>query len=190
MELHKLGYHDKWLEYQILDPELFKRQWQVYEETGDSNTEHYRYAAFLHWITTRVAAPDEALNHFVDLTLNDPDSMMGGSAFIQLLSAPWLTDAQFDLLSRRSQEFGNWTTDKVERVALMRRLRAGGLTPSLFRDCLQLQDSGLHEILLERSDMDRDMMKQLADQGANKRIRNLAKQYSASKKRWVDAAQP
>ncbi|MBU6953433.1 hypothetical protein [Hahella sp. HN01] len=40
-------------------------------------------------------------------------------------------------------------------------------------------------ILLERSDMDREMMKELADQGANKRIRNLAKQYSASTKRWL-----
>ncbi|AZZ92677.1 hypothetical protein EUZ85_18875 [Hahella sp. KA22] len=190
MELHKLGYDEKWLAYQILDPELFKQQCQAYEENGDSHTEHYRYAAFLHWIATRAAAPDEALNHFVELTLSDPDSMMGGSAFIQLLSASWLTDPQFDLLSRRAQELGNWTTDKVERVALMRRLRTGGLTPSLFRDCLQLEDSSLHEILLKRSDMDQDMMKALAEHGANKRIRNLAKQYSASKKRWGDAAQP
>lgn len=92
--LARLGYDSKWWKYGFLDEQQLRSQLARLDAGDDSNTEHYRYAAFLQILGTRTALDDLTLARFVELAGLDRDRVMATSVLIQLARWPGLTEEQ------------------------------------------------------------------------------------------------
>lgn len=172
--LKKFGYSTKWVEYQFLEEKYFSTQVEDQENSGHEGYEHYRYGAFINWLKNRDSASDQEIEQFLDLSLSDTDIVMGGSAAIELLKCHWITDSQFEKVCSESRKFGEWTDKQAIRYRLLRELRSN-TEFELQTRCLDSGDSIVHEALLELQNIDKSILKSLSENGANKRIRNIAK---------------
>ncbi|WP_432453759.1 hypothetical protein ACRRS0_22550 [Agarivorans sp. QJM3NY_29] len=158
----------------MLEEQYFSSQVKDQESSGHEGYEHYRYGAFIHWLRTRDSATDQEIAQFLELTLNDTDVVMGGSAAIELLKCQWITDAQFEKVCTESRKFGKWPLKQAIRYRLLREL-CSNAEFELQARCLDSGDSIVHEALLELQNIDESILKGLSENGANKRIKNIAK---------------
>lgn len=182
-DMEKLGYSQKWLEYGILDKEMFLKQLEDFKDTGHSGFEHYRYGAFIHWLKSRKSATNKEITNYIDLALSDEDQAMGESAIVELLGVSWLESEHFELVKIHAAKLGDWAKKKIKRHELLRDLKDRSLDNDLFNACLKQQDSIVHEALIEHPDITKEMMKFLSEKGANKAVRNRAIQHLETTKR-------
>jgi hypothetical protein len=174
--LSRLAYSPAWLEYGLLDEASLREQWRQYAASGDQNTEHYRYRAFVAFLAKSGALDDTQIDRYIELAQTDGDQGMAQSALLHLIHLPGLSDGQLDQI-RKHPAFASPVSQKnIERVQLLRELRSVELSSELFERCILSRDSEVQKELLERPDMSRPQMERLRDEGANKAIRNIAKQ--------------
>ncbi|WP_420571726.1 hypothetical protein [Kordia sp.] len=120
-ELTKLGYTEKWIRFGLLDQDILTKQIISFQNGDDSNTEHFRYQTFINWLETKADVNDVEIQNFVELAVEDKDQLMAGSAIVQLLRHPEITDNQFKFISEKLSTFGSWTKKVIEREQLKRK---------------------------------------------------------------------
>lgn len=122
IELTKLGYTEKWIRFSFLDKKTLEKQLINFENGDDPNTEHFRYQSFINWLATKEELTDLEIQNFIELALEDEDQVMTGSAVVQLLRHPKITDNQFKFIAEKLSIFGLWTMKVIERERLKRKL--------------------------------------------------------------------
>jgi len=125
-EMLQFGYTQLWFDVGLLNMETLFKQVDQQKREGDTNYEHYRYAAFNSWLNKNVGANDKAIRDYIDVAIQDPDIVMSGGAVANLMDAPWLTDAQFDTVSKSLSHFGKWTASRIEKAKQRRLNRKDG----------------------------------------------------------------
>ena len=174
--LKKLGYDPTWLEYGLIDEDLLRLQSKQYDISADKNIEHYRYAAFRAFLEKNTVLDDTLLDIYVRLAQLDEDPVMAQSALILLIGWPHLTDSQLDRLSKHPAFVSPTTQRHIERTGLLRLLRASAVTDELFDRCIISHDEVVQRELLKRHDISHQQLEVFQVRGANKAIRNIAKQ--------------
>ena len=181
-DLLKFGYTKKWLDYGMLTEEFFNEQKADQIQTGHMGWEHYRYGAFTHWLQSNSLATTIEISNFIELAEEDKDKNMGNSAILMLLETTWLTNEQFNIVKSHAHNIGDSAIKYIMRTELLRDLKQNNLNEQLFKKCLSLGDAHVHKALIENKGITRAMLKQLANNGYNKKIRNIAQQLSQSRK--------
>jgi len=174
--LHALGYDECWLTYGVLDlTYLLEQAAEWNRPDADKSTEHYRAAAWVHYVDGLESISTPQLLRVLELARSAFDSLLDGHVHHLLIRQSFLTDAQFDLVSEDLQNEG--FTRVVKRLRLLRRLSREA-TPSddLLTLCVSEGDGAVHDALLGRADLPSNYVEWLAAKGANKRIRHVAKQ--------------
>lgn len=90
-------------------------------------------------------------------------------------------DKQFDMLQYHKVTKHFKTSRIYLRYQLLRIIRRNGLTPEVIKICMAKGDGVVHQTMLER-ELDRKTILLLADKGATKAVRNIAKQRLNSQK--------
>jgi hypothetical protein len=171
-KLAKIGYTTLWLDYNVLTIAYLVEQDHTFDNSDDQNTEHYRYQTFRHYLSSKGKLSDIEFDNYLRLTFSDNDTLMAGSAAVDLFTKVDLTDFQFEKLCKTIGHFGVWTEKVVTRQTLLRQLKASKLTTDLFKECLVNGDSAIHEYILDIADL--NQLQELAINGKNKKIRNIA----------------
>jgi hypothetical protein len=171
-KLIKIGYTSLWLDYGVLTIEYLTEQEKIFDKSGDQNTEHYRYHTFRNYLSSKKKLSNTELDNYLQLTFNDSEQLMAGSATVDLFNTVALTDLQFDKLCRVIGHFGEWTEKIVARQKLLKKLRTTKLTGDLFNECIVNGDSVIHEFILDVADL--NQLQELVVKGKNKKIRNIA----------------
>jgi len=176
--LTKLGFDARWLEYGLLDEQFLRELSERFDTSDDKNIEHYRYAAFYAVLMNSDALDDTLLDRYIHLAQLDEDLGMARSALIELISWRRLSDNQFEHLSKHPAFADPYIQRIVEKkVRLLRQLGSSDpLTDELFERCLASRNRRVQEVLLIRSDISRQQIEVLSQQGCGKAIRNMAKQ--------------
>lgn len=178
MNLEKLGYTEKWIQYGIINVELLENQLDEYHSSGDHNTEHYRYGAFLNWLKSKKGFTNKEIERYLELASEDSNKLMAGSAVKELFKSTLLTDEQFDQIKINLSQCGEWTNKLIQKETLKRRINKKSLSNELFEGCINytkhFKDNSLLEWLL-KSPIKLEFLHQLKSNDFSKRIRNKAK---------------
>ena len=177
MPLKTLGYSQKWLKFGLLDEEFLKFQYIEFQKSEDTNTEHYRYASFTNWMSSKTTFTDLEVAHFFDLATDDPDAFMAGAAVIALFTSSKITDTQFDWLKAKLPFFGEWTTKLIQKAELSKKLDKGELDEIVFKQCLEHSKKYSENELLRRvieTTVNHDFLVELTGNSYGKKVRNLA----------------
>ena len=135
MDILKLGYTTKWIEYNFLTEEILSKQNTDFEMELDKKAEKYRYNSFVNWIKGKETFTNEEVSHFIELALDDVDKRMSGSAITDLFVSPKLTNRQFEMIKIKLPQFGEWTQKLITREVLIRRINSERMSPDLFKLC-------------------------------------------------------
>lgn len=119
--LKKLGYSQKWLYYGFIDEQFLLQQLDAYQISGDKNTEHYRYAAFIAFLKANIILSDEEMHRYIELASIDEDHVMGGSALADLIQCAGISQEQFDHLSNHPAFTATWMQKLFRRINLERQ---------------------------------------------------------------------
>ena len=177
-KLALFGYSAFWLEAGLITPAFLDRQVKEFNDGLDEHSEHYRYAAFIRWVDGKESFTHDEISAFMVLIRDDSDPDMAESAAFRLLNHPRLTDNQFERLSGFIAEYADGSRSKLmARAVLLRRLKKSDtVSPEEFAECLLNGDGAVHAYLLDTfSQNNPEFLSQLAEKGANKKIRNRAR---------------
>ncbi|MDP6542520.1 MAG: hypothetical protein QGH60_00930 [Phycisphaerae bacterium] len=180
--LARLGYDREWISSGIISEQFLLAQYAEIQMSDDDNAEHYRCGAYRNYIQSKQALSDDEIDNIFALTDCGPDGEdLRLNRVIELVRSGLLTAEQFGELGNRS-EVHQPPVDKVyARHEILRAIDERGLAET-FERIKQTQDSWVHERVLEHPDLVSEQVVWLAQNGANKRIRNVAKQLSKSRR--------
>jgi hypothetical protein len=114
--LLRLGYSQFWLDNGVLTIDKLEEQIKELDSGEDDNKEHYRYRTLTNYFNRQTSFNNSVLNQILRLLQSDSDKTMAGSATVNLLKKPSLTDEQFDKVADVLQTFGDWTTKQIDRA--------------------------------------------------------------------------
>ena len=142
MNLEKLGYTQRWVEYEILDEKNFTSQLADYQNGRDENTEHYRYATLRNWIENKINFSNNEIYNFLEIITAEPDTSMAGSAVKLLYISSKISEEQSRIIEVKFKLFGEWAVMLIEREAIKKRLFQEDLKLDLFNKIIELGDGG------------------------------------------------
>ena len=122
MDILKLGYTKKWIDYGFLTEEILSKQIAEFEKEGGKPVEHYRYNSFVNWLKGREALNNEEVNNFILLCTDDKNDRMSGSAIKDLFVSDKISDEQFEIIKLKLPQFGEWTEKLTTREVFTRRV--------------------------------------------------------------------
>lgn len=184
-KLSVLNYSDLWLKFGFLTEEELDEQIKIFETSDDKSTEHYRYASFNKFLNSRDEFTDDEIDKYLHLAKIDTDEWMAESAVRRLLQHRKLTDDQFEKICNALGLYGKRTEKFISREILYRNLRKAvgaeeGLTEDIFLEFFNQGDGDVHRFLIWHAD--KNQMELIAEKGASKAVRNIAKQELRSRK--------
>jgi hypothetical protein len=176
MELSKLQYSEKWVEYGFLTEEVLNAQIKAFESGTDQNPEHFRNASFLNWLKPKKSVTDEEIDQFLELAalelVTEEEEKLDET--VELLAG---SDTQFDSMKERLPAFGDWTKKLIAYEVLVRKLKSHPITPQVFKECLayklEFQDNRPLVLLIEQTE-NVDVLAKFENKGVGKRIKTLA----------------
>ncbi len=176
-----LGYTARWVELGVLTPQLLAAQVAELERGEDRSAEHYRYGALMAFYGTRESFADAEVESLCAMLSEDPDPTMALAGLVAMSHLVRLTDAQFERvlasdLLREAGRSGVGPRRAIECHRLLARVDEDGWTPELVTRALAEGLGFVHRELLEWDDIDRATLESLAEKGANKAVRNMARQ--------------
>jgi hypothetical protein len=177
MDTLKLGYTQNWIDYGFLDEETLGQQIIEFEKEKDKNPEHYRFATFQKWLKEKDSRSNLEINQYLELAMEDADKLMAGNAVTNLFVSPIITDNQFETLTHKLQEFGDWTEKLITREVLSRRLQNEELSNNLFNLCYDykkdFKDNRLLIAIIQKTDNPK-YLSMFTDLDIGKKIKTLA----------------
>jgi len=137
--------------------------------------EHSRYAAFRKILSSHATMTEEEIERYIELARRDADQAMAQAALLDLFLWPRLTPEQFDRLT----DHPDFAAPLFQKRALRRRLQteladASVVSATTFAACLASQDAVIQRELLSRPALTPQQLKELAEQGTTRAIRNMA----------------
>jgi len=182
-QLNTLGFAPEWLDRGFLDATPLQTLINAYENSDDPHTEHFRYGAFLHILQSRLALDDEGIAHYRHLATIDPDPTMGQAALCDLLLWPGLSAPQQDEMAQWPELAAPRFQKLIERARLWEETAAGPLTADLFARCIASSDARLQREILQGADVTEEQRRTLAERGATRAVRNIARSRRSSSPR-------
>jgi hypothetical protein len=182
-----LGYTPEWLDFGIVTEEYLREQYMEYLRSDEDNQdrhleEHGRKRAFHDFIVARHALTDDEITRILQLKDDGPDCCdLRVDRVADMIWRGILTDSQMADLGRLPEVHEAPLQHMYLRECRWRRLQSEGLTPEVFREIADSGDGELQRAVLSRSDVGRDHVAWLAEHGANKAVRNVAKQLLKSR---------
>jgi hypothetical protein len=181
--LLKLKYHHKWMSYQFIKEEFLKSQYEIFNNTHNKHTEHYRYISFLQIFRDNQNLDDDTINKYIELADLDEDKTMANSALLELLRWQGLTDSQLVKLKEHPLFIHSSFQKIIHKQLTQRELSSiKELTDDKYKFYLSIKDSELHRELINRKDITNEQLKLLQKFGANRIIMNEAKSVLRKRK--------
>ena len=179
MEIEKakkiLGYSSKWLDFGIITEDELLNQFKKFNDTKDDNPEYYHSAAFSAYLESKDSLTDQEIENI--FKLKEKDSEVFGlhtCRIIELIYSNLLSDAQLQNIAR----YEDVQTDPINkcylRTIIKRKINQQGLTNDIFEEIKNSKDFTIHEYILDLPDISMEQILWLAENGANKRIKNTA----------------
>jgi hypothetical protein len=101
----ELEFSQEWIDLGIITPAKLK-QFEVEWATGeDTNTEHYRWRAFLDFIEHIKSLDENTARALYNLGANDPDGAVGGSIMANILRRKDCPKDLLELASKSEEKF-------------------------------------------------------------------------------------
>lgn len=178
MNLSKLQYHPKWIDFSFISEEEVFHQNQLFDQGEDKNTEHFRYGTFLKWMADRDVFTRQEIEQFVELAMLDPNQTMAGSAVSTLFTSSRLSHEQLTWLKLQLPKFGDWTKKLISREELKRKIKQKPLDASLLEECFKHKKAYNENTLFELRILiteDQAILENLLRRVSSKKIKNLAK---------------
>ena len=184
-KLSVLKYSDLWLEFGFLTKEELNEQIRIFETGEDNSTEHYRYRSFKNYLKSRKKLKDNEIKDYLHLAEIDEDKIMSGAAVVDQLQRKSLTDVQFEKVCNALSFYGEWTKKVISREIIFRDLNKfvssnENLTEKTFLKFFSKRIADVDRFLIQYAD--KNQMKLIAEKGATKAVRNIAKQKLRSGK--------
>lgn len=177
MELAKLGYTQKWIDYKFLTQKALKEQLAEYELGEYESGELLRFDTFMTWLEKKKKFTQIQIDQLLELAKEDEDELMAGTVVRELFSSPFLTQAQFDYMLTILPSFGDWTTKMIRRQVLSRRIEKETITNELYQEALAYKnefDDNRLLINIIRLTTDLLILADFQQNGCGKRIRTIA----------------
>jgi hypothetical protein len=173
--LDRLGYDPRWIASGLLSPEALRHQISEFNEPdGDTNTEHYRAATLHSFLQSHEELTDTEVETILELGRLDPNESFRANYAHSLVRVRGLTDEQFENVATANDSDGFQRI--VVRERLLRRLGHEELSVALIDEAIEHGDAHVHAALLDRRVLDRTQVEELSQRGANRAVRNRAKQ--------------
>jgi len=177
MRPETLGYSEKWIRFGLLDETSLQKQMEIFRNSADKNTEHYRYGSFLYWLRNKKVLTNSEISNYVELAKEDSNELMAGSAVKELLLAPQLTDEQFEYVKPLIPAFGEWTIKLIERETLKRAITKTGINEDLLHKSIRYRaafsDNSLITLIIRSTD-NIHFIQEFTKLTYGKKIRDLA----------------
>jgi hypothetical protein len=116
------------------------------------------------------------LNRFIELALLDEDQTMAQSALAELVRHTNLTEQQLNHLTNHPAFASQSLQSIIDQTKLSREILARDISDDLFTRCLFSGHDSVQRKLLHRPDLSKEQLERLSEYGANRAIRNLAKE--------------
>jgi hypothetical protein len=100
-----LGFTPQWFALGIINDEILARQRAQWDNHVDSNSEHYRYGAFIYFLKNHNPLTPALAIALYELGANDPDYTMGGSIMAQLIRRPECPQQLLDAALRSDRKY-------------------------------------------------------------------------------------
>lgn len=175
MDIHALGYTEKWIDYGFLEVKNLTKSADQFADQYDISEE--RYSVLMSWLENQKVISQIHVEQFIEITLEDEDKILGGKSLAALLERQDLTASQFDLVKHTLWRFGSWTKKVINKEELRRRLVSEELTKELFDLCMEYKneykDNRLSVLIIKNSS-DEEVLKSFLTNGSGKQIRTLA----------------
>jgi hypothetical protein len=179
-----LNYSDLWFKFGFLTEEDLHEQIKIFE-TSDRDAEHFRYQSFQRFLFSRKEFTDDEIDKYLQLAKIDEDEIMAGAAIVNLLSHRELSDYQFEKACDALSQFGDWTKKIILREILYRKFNKAIRNEEIFKEevfleFLNIGNGDVHRVLIEYAN--KVQMELIAEKGATRAVRNIAKQELRSRK--------
>lgn len=179
----ELGYTPEWISVGIVGEGSLRAQFAQYQESEDKHQEHYRSRAFRDFLDRSRALTTAEIHAIFRLTDDGPDGCdLTTGRIIELVISEVLSDEQLLALSSLPEVEKPPIQKRFRRACILRQLRREGLSDDVFRQVLESDDSPLHELILDRSDLRRVHAAWFAQSGRCRAIRNRAKELLRSRR--------
>ena len=168
-KLALLGYSQKWLDYGILSLKRLEADITDFNKAPyEHNKEHYRAATLYHFIDTQDKFTDSQIEEILELA---EDSCIAHHLF----KSPLLSDRQFEnFTSYKYIDSSDFSTEVFARQKLIRLYWQEGATAQVLEESVRQKYGKLQRQLLEEHLLSLEQIRQLAQNGANKAIRNIS----------------
>jgi hypothetical protein len=178
-KLSTLKYSDLWLKFGFLTEESLDDQIKNFEKGEDKNTEHYRYSSFRKYLSLGKVLTDDEIAKYLHLAEIDEDKWMAQSAIRDLVGHRNLTDSQFEKVCSILSQYGEGTKKFISREILYRKLRKSvneevSLTENVFLEFFNQNNGNIHWYLISYAD--KNQLELIAEKGATKAVRHIARQ--------------
>jgi hypothetical protein len=182
LALVTLECHPLWLAYGFVSEADLLTQFETFQKSEDKNTEHYRYAMFLHFLASHKEIDDTTFARYLELAGRDVDPSMARSVLMALRDRGTLTAEQIALLHAHPL-FGEERYQAILRGRdLADRLRTETMNPALFEKCFEGEGLKFQRQLLDRDDLTPEQVSILAERGGTRAVRNIAGQRLKQRK--------
>jgi hypothetical protein len=179
--LKMLGYTPEWFDLGVISEESLRAQYAEYISSDDKNQEHYRARAFEAFLFAHRALTDDQVEQVLRLKDDGPDGCdLRIGRISGMIWSGVLSDTQMADLAQLTEIHESPLQRGYVRECMLRRLRSEGLTSNVFRAIVDSGDSELQRVILSRGDLCRDHVVWLTEHGANKAVRNIARQLLQS----------
>lgn len=83
-----LKFSEEWYRLGIMDDQTLRGTVENFRKTDDMGDEHWRYGAFMYFMSQHPRLTGQQCSHLFELGARDPDDTMGQSIMIQVLERP------------------------------------------------------------------------------------------------------
>ena len=165
-----LGFSEPWFALGVATEETLALAKTAYEASDDDSGEHYRYGAFLRYLSQHRPLAPPIAEALYELGNADPDYAMGGSIMADIVDLPECPPA---VIAKALASDRQHLVRKVKRNRLLSELRPS-MTAETFDRLFHDGDGVIHLGLLKHVNLSQEQLNLLAEQGANKQIRRMA----------------
>ncbi len=180
--LKRLGYTEEWLAFGIISEEYLMSQYDEIKTSEDQNAEHYRCGGFGDYLRAKESLTDLEVNNIFLLKDNGPDNCdLHEDRIIQLIYRNVLSDEQLESIAQYPEVMERPIQKRYLHEKLVRKINRTSID-ECFGEIKTIEDSAIHEYILNNKTLLPKHALWLAQNGSNKKIRNVAKQLCNSKK--------
>ena len=184
--LNRLGYTEEWLSSGIISEEFLMFQYEEINSSEDQNAEHYRCGGFRYFLNSKEMLTEHEIEAIFSLKDNGPDNCdLHENRIIELIYSGILTDEQLEFIVKFPEVRKMPIQKRYLREKLIRRVNRTSVE-DCFEEIKNSEDSATQEYILEREDLLPKHAVWLAENGKNKRIRNVAKQLCYNRKFMIN----